>query len=102
MLRMVSHLAHIPTTVVDDCPEDRLSAFDHVSSMSMELALIIPVLINVWAAQGFDKRWDRLNQTDVSMVISDDHSALWAQHRYRLHHGFPSRDSKSESMPWPV
>jgi len=33
---------------------------------------------------GFDKRWDRLNQTDVCMVISEDKTALWAQHNVNL------------------
>jgi hypothetical protein len=30
----------------DDSPEDRLSAFDHVSSVSMELALLIPAVMS--------------------------------------------------------
>ena len=33
---------------------------------------------------GFDRRWDRLNQTDVCMVISEDTTPLWSQHNVNL------------------
>ena len=58
---------------VDDGPAAPMMDLDSVIAIDDAVDLL-----------GFDKRWDCFNATDACMLISQDNTALWAQHAINL------------------